>query len=379
MHRLSRALLRWYRKNKRELPWRGVRDPYAVWVSEVMLQQTRAETVAPYYDRWMRRFPTVASLAGASERDVLRLWEGLGYYRRALALREGAHRILRDHAGRIPEDAAALARLPGIGAYTAAAIAALAFDRDEVALDGNLRRVLSRLMNLDVDPRRPEGERRVLAFARRLLPPGRAADFNQGLMDLGSSVCVAGQPRCGICPLRTGCAARRAGVERQRPVRARPKAVPQRIATAGVLRRRGRVLIARRPLGRLLGGLWEFPGGKRRSRETIRACLRRELREELGVRVEVGAALGTIRHTYSHFSVTVHAFECHLDGGEPTAREHQAVRWVTPSRLEVYPMGKVARTIARKLVSATQTEMSHRSPRRRREKPSTVVKRREPR
>jgi A/G-specific adenine glycosylase len=376
MHRLSRALLRWYRKNKRELPWRDVDDPYAIWVSEVMLQQTRAETVAPYYERWMRRFPTVTSLAKASEQDVLRLWEGLGYYRRALGLRESAGRILRDYAGRLPEDSAALVRLPGVGAYTAAAVAAFAFGRDEVALDGNLRRVLSRLMNLEVDPRRPEGERRVLAFARRLLPSGRAADFNQALMDLGSSVCVAGQPRCGVCPLRMGCAARRAGVERQRPVRARTRAVPQRIATAGVLRRRGRVLIARRPPGRLLGGLWEFPGGKRRSRETIRACLRRELREELGVRVEVGESLGTIRHTYSHFSVTVHAFECRLDGGEPAAREHQAIHWVTPSRLEVYPMGKVARTIARRLIAATKNRSDPRSPRVRRMKPSGVVQRR---
>src|SRR3990170_4653089 len=349
MHSLARALMGWYRKNKRDLPWRGSRDPYAVWVSEVMLQQTRAETVVPYYTRWMQRFPSLPSLAEASEADVLRLWEGLGYYRRALALRQGARRVMQEYEGRLPRDAEALRRLPGIGPYTAAAVAALAFGRDEVALDGNLRRVLSRLMNLDIDPRRPEGHRRLLGFATGLLPPGRAADFNQALMDLGSQVCLAREPRCGTCPLQSGCLAHRAGVEAERPVRARARAVPRRTAAAGVLRRHGRVLIAQRPPGQLLGGLWEFPGGKQRPRESVRACLQRELLEELGIHVAVGEPLAQVRHAYSHFSVIVHAFECRLVRGRPTAREHTAIRWVALSRLPAYPMGKVARVIARSL------------------------------
>lgn len=318
-----------------------------------MLQQTRAETVAPYYLRWMKRFPSLASLAKASQGEVLRQWEGLGYYRRALALRDGARRVLSEHQGSLPKESSALLRLPGIGPYSAAAIAALAFGCDEIALDGNLRRVLSRLTNLEIDPRRPDGERRLLAYARAMLPSGRAGDFNQALMDLGSLVCLPREPRCLACPLLRWCAARRAGVERQRPVRAKRKAVPHRAAAVGVLHRDGRVLIARRPPGRLLGGLWEFPGGKRRPRESLQACLRRELKEELGIDVAIGDALGQVHHVYSHFEVVVHVYTCRLRRGEPAALEHSAVRWVAPPRLGRYPMGKVARTIARSLTTTT--------------------------
>ena len=347
MRPFARELLSWYSKNRRDLPWRRTHDPYAVWVSEVMLQQTRVETVAPYYLRWMRRFPTLASLAGASEQEVMRLWEGLGYYRRALALRDGARRILKHHSGHLPRDPVALAKLPGVGPYTAAAVAAIAFGADEIALDGNLRRIFSRLTNLDRDPRQPEAERALVDFARRRLPPGRAADFNQALMDLGSLVCRTREPRCAVCPVRVWCAARKKGVQAMRPVRGRSRDVPEHVATAGVLRRNGRVLIAKRPAGGLLGGLWEFPGGKRRARESTRDCLRRELREELGVRVAVGETAGEIRHTYSHFRVTVHAFECRLLRGTPAPLEHEAIRWVVPSGLKTYPMGIVARKIAR--------------------------------
>ncbi|OGT27369.1 MAG: A/G-specific adenine glycosylase [Gammaproteobacteria bacterium RBG_16_66_13] len=347
----ARALLTWYRKNRRTLPWRPGRDPYRVWVAEIMLQQTRAETVAPYYLRWIERFPTLASLAGASDSQVLRSWEGLGYYRRALALRDGARRVVADHGGALPREPSALLRLPGIGAYTAAAIGALAFGRDEIALDGNLRRVLSRLSNLEIDPRRPEGTRRLTAYARAILPSGRAADFNQALMDLGSLVCLPREPRCPKCPLAKWCAARRAGVASERPIRMRRKPVPRRVATAGVLRRGGRVLIARRPPGKLLGGLWEFPGGKRRSRESLQACLRRELKEELGVDVAVTRPLGQVRHAYSHFHVLVHVYGCRLLHGKPAPLEHRALRWAAPAQLRRYPMGKVARTIARALVS----------------------------
>ncbi len=316
-----------------------------------MLQQTRAETVAPYYLRWMKRFPTLASLASASQGEVLRQWEGLGYYRRALALRDGARQVVSDHGGSLPQEPSALLRLPGIGPYSAAAIASLAFGRDEIALDGNLRRVLSRLVNLPIDPRQPEGERRLLARARTMLPPGRAADFNQALMDLGSLVCLPREPHCLACPLLRWCDARRAGVERQRPVRARRRAVPRRAAAVGVLHREGRILIARRPPGRLLGGLWEFPGGNRRSRETLPACLRRELKEELGVDVAIGEPLGQVHHIYSHFEVVVHVYGCRLRRGEPAPLEHSAIRWVAPPRLGRYPMGKVARTIARSLTT----------------------------
>jgi len=350
--RLASDLLAWYAENHRDLPWRRTRDPYAIWVSEVMLQQTRVETVVPYYKRWLQRFPTIKRLALAKQGNVLATWEGLGYYRRALQLRQAARVITKEHGGRLPRSVASLRELPGIGPYTAAAIAAFAFGQDEIALDGNLRRVLARLIDLEIDPRSEDGEARLDRWARRHLPRGKASDFNQALMDVGAQVCLPREPRCGVCPIRSRCRARLRGVQHLRPVRGRRKPAPLRIATAGVVRRRGRVLIGRRPEGSLLGGLWEFPGGKCRSRESAGACLRRELREELGVEVDVGQSLGIYRHAYTHFEVTVHAFECRLRRGVPSAREHTAIRWVHPARLRQYPMGNVARRIANEVAAA---------------------------
>ena len=251
MNPAARGLLTWYARNQRSLPWRPTGSPYSVWVAEVMLQQTRAETAAPYFLRWMKRFPTLASLAGASEGDVLRSWEGLGYYRRALALRDGARQVVSDLKGRLPREPSALLQLPGIGPYSAAAIAALAFGRDEIALDGNLRRVLSRLSNLEIDPRRPEGERRLLAYAREMLPPGRAAEFNQALMDLGSLVCRPREPRLsGLSPqaMVQGAASRRR-TSAPRPFQASGRAPPRRRRRGPPSRRPGSARRADRPAG----------------------------------------------------------------------------------------------------------------------------------
>jgi A/G-specific adenine glycosylase len=348
------ALLAWYRRHARRLPWRNHPDPYAVWISEVMLQQTRVETVIPYFETWMRRFPDVQALAGASGQQVLHAWEGLGYYRRAVNLHRAARQILAGGGG-WPQTVPEWRALPGIGDYTAAAIAALAFGQDVIALDGNLRRVLARWIDLPLDVRSPEGEKRLLAAARSRLPKGRAAAFNQALMDLGATICTPRVPACERCPVSSGCQARRRGTQRQRPVRAGRARLPHHIVAAAVLRRNGRVLIARRPEGGLLGGMWEFPGGKCERGESLEACLRRELREELGIRAEVGRSLGVFEHAYSHFSVTVHAFACRLPGGAPKALEHTRIAWIAPGRLRAYPMGKVDRAIARRLEATPGT------------------------
>jgi A/G-specific adenine glycosylase len=354
----ARALLRWYAGNARRLPWRGRKDPYAVWVSEIMLQQTRVEAVIPYYRPWMKRFPRMKDLAAASTDEVLQLWEGLGYYRRALNLLRAAKRLVAQGKDSLPRNARELEQLPGIGRYSAAAISALAFGQDEVAIDGNLQRVLARLVDLRVDPRTPAGERRIRTHAEDLLPRGKAAAFNQALMDLGAMVCLARAPKCGSCPIRSGCLAFARRTQDRRPVR-RPKAeVPHRVVGAAVLRSRGKVLIARRLEGRLLGGLWEFPGGKRERGESLAACVRRELREELGITVGVGARLGVFRHAYTHYRVTVHAYECNLARGRPVARVHSAVRWVRPEQLGEFPMGKVDRAIARKLQAAGMADLA---------------------
>jgi A/G-specific adenine glycosylase len=347
---LSQALLAWYAAEGRDLPWRHTADPYAIWVSETMLQQTRVETMQPYYARWMARFPTIEALAAADVQDVLRIWEGLGYYRRAHHLHSAARHVAAA-GGALPTTAAALRRLPGIGPYSAAAIAALAFGRDEIAIDGNLRRVLSRLFDLEIDAESREGEARLLEEAHAHLPPGRAGAFNQALMDLGARICLPRTPACERCPLVNHCLARQQGTQRLRPVRAGRPAPIEAIAVAGVLRRDGRVLLAQRPAGKLLGGLWEFPGGKVEPGEAADAALRRELREELAVEVEVIDHVGSYRHAYTHLQVTLHAFECRLRRGRPRAIEHPALRWVTVRELARFPMGKIDRQIARQLAA----------------------------
>jgi A/G-specific adenine glycosylase len=346
---LAKALLRWYETHARPLPWRETSDPYAIWISEIMLQQTRVTVVIPYYARWMARFPTLQALAEASSTEVLRLWEGLGYYQRAHNLLRAAHQLVRQNGGRFPQTAEELRRLPGIGRYTAAAIAAIAFGADEIMLDGNLRRVLSRLFDLELDPRTPQGERRLRAEAKRILPKGRASDFNQALMDLAALTCAPVDPACTSCPLEADCLARQRGRVTERPVRSARANVPHVEVAAAVLLRGERVLIGRRPAGGLLGGLWEFPGGKIEEGEDVAACLERELDEELGIAVAVGEHVGTFRHAYTHFGVTVHAMQCRLVRGRPQARAHAEVRWVDVGGLTEFPMGKVDRAIARKI------------------------------
>ncbi|MEP0804069.1 MAG: A/G-specific adenine glycosylase, partial [Chloroflexota bacterium] len=249
---LQTRLLAWYRKNKRILPWRGHPEPYAVWVSEIMLQQTRVETVIPYFERWMRLFPTVQALAEASEQEVLNAWEGLGYYSRARNLHKAAKVIVRDFGGNLPHSLSELIKLPGIGRYTAGAIASIAFGADEPALDGNLKRVYARLFDVTEAVDSPKGEKLLWEIARRNLPHGRAGDFNQALMDLGAAVCLPKNPRCLLCPLMELCKARENGTQELRPVRKPKKAVPHHVHAAGVIVRRGRVLLARRPPGGLL-------------------------------------------------------------------------------------------------------------------------------
>ena len=331
------------------MPWRGSADPYAVWVSEIMAQQTRVETVIPYFERWMKRFPTVKALARARQRDVLNAWEGLGYYSRARNLHQAAQIVMQEHGGNLPAHVEELRKLPGIGRYTAGAIASLAFGLDEAVVDGNIKRVLARVFNVEEAVDGGAGEKRIWALAEEHLPHRKAGDFNQALMDLGAGICLPRQPRCETCPVENLCAARALGVESERPIK-KPKADrPHHTVTAAVIRNNGRVLIAQRPAKGLLGGLWEFPGGKRENGESLKACLRREIREEMGVGVKVGKEIGEFEHAYSHFAVTLHAFACSLEKDKPRPLEARAIRWARLSELADYPMGKLDRQIAKGL------------------------------
>jgi A/G-specific adenine glycosylase len=245
----------------------------------------------------------------------------------------------------------ALRALPGIGRYTAGAIASIAFGIDEPALDGNIRRVFARLYDLRQPARSPQGEKLLWGWVRQNLPAGKAGDYHQALMDLGAALCTPRNPICLLCPLQSACEAYALGVQEERPVEPPRRVVPHVTVTAAVLNRAGLVLIARRPTNGLLGGLWEFPGGKQQAGEDLPACLKRELQEELGASVSVGEPFGVYRHAYTHFRVTLHAFLCTLDSGEPQALEHSELRWTAPSDLPSFPMGKIDRQIARRLLS----------------------------
>jgi A/G-specific adenine glycosylase len=343
--------LDWYQRNSRQLPWRGAVDAYATLVSEVMLQQTRVETVIPYYTRWMERFPTLADLAAASEQDVLRVWEGLGYYRRARNLHAAAAAIVARHGGKVPADLKALQSLPGIGRYSATAIASIAYGADAAALDGNIKRVLARIHDVSEPVDTPAGMRRLWRLAEQHLPPGRAGDYNQALMDLGATVCLPRDPHCPLCPLKNHCLVRTLDLQDARPVRSEKKQIPHYTVVSAVIRRRGRYLLARRPAASLMGGLWEFPGGKVEPGESLVEALQREIREELAAGIHVGAEFGVYLHRLTHFSFTLHAFCCTPGGEAFTPLEADELAWVKPADMNRHPMGKIDRLIARKLVA----------------------------
>jgi len=340
---LPRRLLNWYHKHGRTLPWRDHPDPYAVWVSEIMLQQTRVDTVIPYFEKWMNLFPDVCALANASEQEVLNAWEGLGYYSRARNLHKAAQIVAEKFNGELPRDLTDLRSLPGIGRYTVGAIASMAFGMDEPTLDGNLRRVFARLFDVSESADAPAGEKILWELAAQNLPKGEAGDYNQALMDLGATICLPKNPRCLLCPLIEICEARKNGTQDIRPVLKLKKSVPHYIHTAAVIIQRGRVLLRQRPTDGLLGGMWEFPNGR------VNADPAKELTKVLNaayrLKVRKKEALGIVQHAYTHFKVTVHAFLC-----EPVSiPKKENLKWVKVIDLDDYPMGKVDRQIAKKL------------------------------
>ncbi len=331
------ALLNWYHKNKRDLPWRGESDIYRIWVSEVMLQQTQVVTVIPYYHRFLEQFPTVTALANAPLVDVLKVWEGLGYYARARNLHKASKEIVEKWNGQFPTNYADLLTLPGFGSYTAGAVASIASGEVVPAVDGNAKRVLARLFAIKSDITRGAGARQTKELAAELVPTSTPGDWNQAVMELGATICLPKSPKCSMCPVQHLCVGRARGVELELPVKPARKPLPHFNVTAAVIRKNGKVLIAQRPPNGMLGGMWEFPGGKQEPGESLPDCLRREIKEELGVNIKVGQPIVSVKHSYTHFKITLHAFYCDLPDGSPQAIGVADWRWVTMGQLDQFP------------------------------------------
>jgi A/G-specific adenine glycosylase len=350
---ISPPLLAWWDKNRADLPWRGAADPYAIWVSEIMLQQTQIVSVIPYYERWMTQLPTVQALAAAPLTQVLKLWEGLGYYSRARNLHAAAQMVVQAYNGRLPTTAKELQSLKGIGRYTAGAIASIAFNEPTPVVDGNVIRVLTRLFDLAEDVTTTAVKNQLWRLAADLIPPERPGDYNQALMELGQTICLPAAPRCHECPIAAHCLARQRGTQLERPVKPPRAATPHYDVVAGVIwRDDGRFLIAQRPLDGLLGGLWEFPGGKLEQGETFAQALQREIREELALEIEVGRPLRPIKHAYTHFRITLHPFHARWLAGEPQRLGVADYAWVSLPDLDRYPFAVTDQKIIQQLLVA---------------------------
>jgi A/G-specific adenine glycosylase len=337
--RIRDRLAAWYARARRDLPWRATRDPYAIWVSEVMLQQTRVDTVVPYYEKFMARFPTVERLSRAPLEDVLESWAGIGYYGRARSLHSAAREVVERYGGRIPDETGTLLRLPGIGRYTAGAVASIAYGRRAPVLDGNATRVLSRLLLCEGPPAD------LWEAAAELVPDERPGDFNQALMELGATVCLPRRPDCLVCPLVRLCEARRQGKEEEIPrARARRAQRPARAAVA-LCERKGLLLVARRPAHGLLAGMWDFPSFDLAEGEDARIVLARGVRVELGLLGEVGEALPAVRHEFTHIKLCCAPFRFAVRGGRARSERYSELRWVRPEKVARLAMSKLARRL----------------------------------
>jgi len=343
--KIQTRLLRWFEKNGRNLLWRRTSDPYAIWVSEIMLQQTQVDTVIPYYQRFLKSFPTVHHLAKANLSKVLKVWEGLGYYSRARNLHRASKIVLNYFHGKIPSNLRDLLCLPGIGRSTAGAILSFAYNKEAAILDGNAKRVLSRVFAVSGDPVGGKTEGLLWGISESLIPKGRSNPFNQALMDLGSMRCTLKDPQCPHCPLRNLCQGYLSGKPESYPPRTIKKPIPHITAISAVIQKDGKVLLRQRPEEGLLGGLWEFPNWKieEKRRLRLRLRLRNYIKKEMGMNVKVKESIGTFHQAYSHFKLTLHVYHCQ------TIDRKKGGRWVSFRELSLFPMPKLHRRIAQTL------------------------------
>ncbi len=348
------TLLKWYQQFGRDLPWRSSRDPYQIWIAEIMLQQTQVKTVIPYYQRWLAQFPTVEILAAADLQTVLKLWQGLGYYARARHLHACSQIIVQQYNGIFPSNLDEVLKLPGIGRTTAGGILSAAFNQPISILDGNVKRVLARLTALEVPP--SDALKSLWQLSDTILDQNHPRDFNQALMDLGATLCTPKNPQCSDCPWQSFCQAYQLNLQHQIPMRKPSAPLPHKIIGAAVIwNDKEQILIDKRPAKGLLGGLWEFPGGKLEPNETIQDCIIREIKEELDIEIEIGEHLINIDHAYTHFKITLNVYHCRYLSGIPKPLESDEIRWVTLDELDQFPFPKANEKIIEKLKSTEKS------------------------
>lgn len=326
-------LLKWYQHNQRKLPWRETRDPYKIWISEIMLQQTTVQTVLPFYKNWLKMFPDIQALSQAPLQKVLKAWQGLGYYQRAKNLHRTSKIIMEKHRGQIPSTFSKLRKLPGFGPYTTAAVLSFAFNQPYPVMDGNIRRVLLRLKSLHQESA-PSSDKILKPFLASLFVPQKSSQFNQALMELGALICRPQNPSCLLCPIQKHCKAFQAGSQEVIP-KPKKRDFHKIKAVLGIISQDNRYLIQKRPSQGLMADLWEFPGGKIEPGETPVQALQREIQEELGQEVEKEKFLTQVTHSYTQFRVTLYAFQCELK--EKPELNSSVHRWVSLQEFENYP------------------------------------------
>jgi A/G-specific adenine glycosylase len=337
-----KKFLKWYGKSKRGLPWRSTKDVYAIWVSEVMLQQTQVATVIPYYFRFLERFPTVEHLARAEEQEVLKFWEGLGYYSRGRNLHQAAKKVMTEYNGKIPGEPEEFRKLPGVGPYIMAAVLSIAFNIPLPAVDGNVMRVYTRFRGIGDNIRKNATRNRIFKELQEIIPAEAAGDFNQAFMELGALVCLPKVPKCRNCPLREECTAYNDRAVDRYPFKSPLKEVPEYNVSIAVISKGDRFYIQKRPSEGHLGGLWEFPGGKAKEDETPEEAILRECKEELGTGIKIIKKLALVHHAYTHFKIHMSVFICVLTNGEGDVHPPEGVpfQWITVDQLDDYPFPK---------------------------------------
>ena len=332
----AKILIAWYKNSNFQMPWRETSDPYKIWISEIMLQQTQVKTAINYYNQWINTLPSVEDVAQANIDTILKLWEGLGYYKRAHNIHDTAQIILKKYNSQIPNDYNELISLKGIGDYTASAILSIAFNQRYPAVDGNLKRVISRLKthnNIQL-------KKSIKKIILNLMINSDAGEINQALMDLGREVCTSNQPKCQLCPLISICKAFKTRQIEKYPEKVAKKPKPEFDVIVGMIYKNNNFLISKRKKDGFLGGLWELPGGKKPPKESHFDCLKREIKEELDIRIDIGNKIGKIKHHYSHFSINLIGYECQYKNGSAKPLSSDKIKWIKTNKIDNFAFPK---------------------------------------